>query len=220
VVEFGKRGCGSPQDLPPQKITTSNWGPSAAPAMAPTDPDGVSRMLPLEVFKGKTGEFLRSFGLSPDMPRNIAQTEDTFATLDARHRDNLERFVDTTNRHLKNGLCVKPLLLLPETVWRSEYRNFLCATCRFYPTDPANVFFLAATPQTAETMGLPLHHTRSAKEAHDVGLHFVGLLGDIYKKMIVDGNPERQIASVIPDTARELRLGRATPPNRDRLPSN
>ena len=53
-------------------------------------------------------------------------------------------------------------------------------------------------------MGLPLHHNLSAKEAHDVGLHFVGLLGDIYKKMIADGNPEQQVAGVIPDTAREL----------------
>jgi hypothetical protein len=210
LVEFGKRGGGSSQDLspqktlPPQKITTSNWGPSAAPAMAPTDRDGISRMFPLEVFEGKTGEFLRSLGLSSDMPRNIAQTEDTFATLDARHRDNLERFVDATNRRWKQSLCVKPLLLLPETVWRSEYRNFLCATCRFYPADPANVFFLAATPQTAETTGLPLRHNLSAKEAHDVGLHFVGLLGSIYEKMIADGNPEQQVASAIPDTAREL----------------
>ena len=109
---------------------------------------------------------------------------------------NLERFVDTTNRLWKKGLCVKPLLLLPETVWRSEYRNFLCATCRFYPADPANVFFLAATPKASETMGLPLHPNLSAREAHDVGLHFVGLLGDIYEKMIADGNPERQVASV------------------------
>src|SRR5581483_8523214 len=36
VAGFGKRGqgipqgLGSPRDLPPQKITTSNWGPSAA----------------------------------------------------------------------------------------------------------------------------------------------------------------------------------------------
>jgi hypothetical protein len=204
LVEFGKRGRGIPQDLPPQKITTSNWSPSAAPAMAPTDADGISRMFPLEVYEGKTGEFLRSFGLSPDMPRNIAQTEDTFATLDARHRSNLERFVDTINRPLEKGFCVKPFFLLPETVWSSEYRNFLCATCRFYPADPANVFFLAGTPQTAAAMRLPLQANLSAKEAHEVGLHFVGLLGDIYKKTIADGAPEQQLACVIPDNAREL----------------
>jgi hypothetical protein len=206
LVEFGKPGRGSPQALPPQKITTSNWGPSAAPAMAPTDPDGISRMFPLEVWEGKTGEFLRSFGLSPDMPRNIAQTENTFATLDARHKSNLERYVDMINRPLEKGLCLKPFFLLPETVWRSEYRNFLCATCRFYPADPANVFFLAGTPQTADAMRLPLQPNLSAKEAHDVGLHFVGLLGDIYKKAMADGTPEQQVATVIPDNARELTI--------------
>ena len=204
MVEFGKRGRGSVQDLPPQTITTSNWGPSAAPAMAPTDPDGISRVVPLAAFEGKTGEFLRSVGASPDAPGNIAQTEDTFATLDARHRSNLERFVDTTNRGWNQGFFVKPFLLLPETVWRSQYRNFLCATCRFYPADPANVFFLAATQQTAATMRLPLQPNLSAEEAHDVGLQLVGMLGDIYKKMIADGNPEQEVASVIPDNAREL----------------
>jgi hypothetical protein len=203
LVEFGKRGRGT---LPPQKITTSNWGPTAAPAMAPTDRDGISRMFPREVFEGKTGEFLRSLGLSPDMPRNIAQTEDTFATLDARHRSNLENFVDTINRPLEKGFRVKPFLLLPETVWRSEYRNFLCATCRFYPADPANVFFVAATPQTAVAMRLPLQANLSDREAHDVGLHFVGLLGGIYQKMIADGKSEQQVASAIPDTAREITI--------------
>src|SRR5262249_22799655 len=81
-----------------------------------------------------------------------------------------------------------------------------CATCRFYPADPANVFFLAATPHAAATMHLPLQANLSADEAHDVGLNFVGRLGDIYQKMIADGAPELEVASAIPDTARELTL--------------
>src|SRR5690349_2754411 len=140
---FGKRGQGSPQDLPPQKITTSNWGPSAAPGMMPPDADGISRLFSKELFTGERGEFLKSLGFSPDAVGNIAWTADTFATLDARQREKLEAFVDKAESSLGDGMSVRPLLLVPETVWQSEYRNFLCATCRFYPADPTNVFFLA-----------------------------------------------------------------------------
>jgi hypothetical protein len=203
VGSFGKRGRESLQDLPPQKIAKSNWGASAAPAMAPTDSDGISRVFPKELFKGEMGDFLRSAGFSPDMPGNIAQTAETFATMDARFRANLEAFVDRTNRLLNNGLRVKPLLLVPETIWQGEYRNFLCATCRFYPADPSNVFFLAGTPQTAETLGLPLQAKMSTKEAHEFAVQIVGILGDMYKKATA-GDTEWEAASVAYEGARGL----------------
>jgi hypothetical protein len=182
VGSFGKRGAGSPQDLPPQKITTSNWGPSAAPGMMPADSDGISRLFSKELFTGKRREFLRSMGFSPDAPGNIAQTADTFATLEARYREKLEAFVDKADRALGDGLSVRPLLLVPETVWQTEYRNFLCATCRFYPADPTNVFFLAGTLRTATTLGLPLQANISPQQAHDFAVEIIGVLGDMYKK--------------------------------------
>jgi hypothetical protein len=113
---FGKRGRASPRELPPQKITTSNWGASAAPAMAPADRDGISRVFPKELFTGEIGAFLQSVGISADAWGNIAQTAETFAALDARFRNKLDGFVDRANRVLGNGLRVKPLLLMPETV--------------------------------------------------------------------------------------------------------
>ena len=179
---FGKRGQGSPQGLPPQKITTSNWAPSAAPGMMPADSDGISRLFSKELFTGERGEFLRSAGFSPDAPGNIAQTADTFATMEARASDELEAFVEKADRALGNGLSVRPLLLVPETVWQSEYRNFLCATCRFYPADPTNVFFLAGTMQTAKTLGLPLQANISPEAAHDFAVQMIGVLGDMYEK--------------------------------------
>ena len=179
---FGKRGQGSPQDLPPQKITTSNWGPSAAPGMMPPDADGISRLFSKELFTGERGEFLKSLGFSPDAVGNIAWTADTFATLDARQREKLEAFVDKAESSLGDGMSVRPLLLVPETVWQSEYRNFLCATCRFYPADPTNVFFLAGTLQTAKKVGLPLQANISAQEAHDFAVEIIGVLGEMYKK--------------------------------------
>ena len=204
---FGKRNSGASQNLPPQKITTSNWGASAAPHMAPADSDGISRIFSKELFEGEMGSFLRSAGFSPDMPGNIAQTADTFTTLDARARDNLARFVDRANGLLsKNGLRVKPLLLVPETIWQGEYRNFLCATCRFYPADPSNVFFLADTRQTAQKLGLPLRPKLSAKEAHACAGEFVQVLGDIFSKVIASGAPEREAASVAYEQARSLGL--------------
>jgi hypothetical protein len=126
---FGKRGQQSPQDLPPQKITTSNWGPSAAPGMAPA----------------------------------------------------------------------RPLLLVPETVWQTEYRNFLCATCRFYPADPTNVFFLAGTLQAAKTLGLPLRANISPEEAHDFAVQIIGVLGGMYEKA-----NQREAASLAYEGARGL----------------
>jgi hypothetical protein len=201
---FGKRGRGSPQDLPPQKITTSNWGASAAPQMAPADNDGISRVFSKELFQGEIGDLLRSAGFSPDMHGNIAQTAETFGTMDARFRDHLARFVDRTNRLLDNGLSVKPLLLVPETVWQGEYRNFLCATCRFYPADPSNVFFLAGTPQTAESLGLPLRANMSVQEAHDFAVQIVGILGDMYASANAGGNSGREAASIAYEGARGL----------------
>ena len=182
VGSFGKRGLGGPQDLPPQKITTSNWGPAAAPGMMPADSDGISRIFSKELFTGERGEVLRSLGFSPDAPGNIAQTADTFATMEARARDQLETFVEKADGALGNGMSVRPLLLVPETVWQTEYRNFLCATCRFYPADPTNVFFLAGTLQTAKTLGLPLRANISPQEAHDLAVQIIGVFGDMYQK--------------------------------------
>jgi hypothetical protein len=196
---FGKRGQGDPQDLPPQKITTSNWGPSAAPGMLPADSDGISRVFSKELFTGEIGDFLRSAGFSPDAPGNIAQTADTFATLDARYRDELEAFVEKADGALGNRLSVRPLLLVPETVWQGEYRNFLCATCRFYPADPTNVFFLAGTLQTAKTLGLPLQANISPEEAHDFAVQIIGALGDMYKNA-----DKREAAALAYHSARGL----------------
>jgi len=134
------------------------------------------------LFTGEIGDFLRSAGFSPDAPGNIAQTAETFATMEARARDELEAFVERADGALGNGLSVRPLLLVPETVWQSEYRNFLCATCRFYPADPTNVFFLAGTLQTAKTLGLPLQANISPEEAHDFAVQIIGALGDMYKR--------------------------------------
>jgi hypothetical protein len=202
---FGKRGqgspqgLGSPQDLPPQRITTSNWGPAAAPQMAPADTDGISRIFSKELFEGERGAFLRSMGFSPDASRNIAQTADTFATMEARCRDRLEAFVEKAGTTLGDGLSVRPLLLVPETVWQGEYRNFLCATCRFYPADPSNVFFLAGTLQTAKALGLPLQPNMSPEEAHDFAVQIIGVLGEMFEKA-----NEREKASVAYEGARGL----------------
>ena len=182
VGSFGKRGLGGPQGLPPQKITTSNWGPSAAPGMAPADTDGISRIFSKELFTGERGDFLRSMGFSPDAVGNVAWTAETFATLDARYRERLEAFVAKADRVLGDSLSVRPLLLVPETVWQGEYRNFLCATCRYYPADPSNVFFLAGTLQTARTLGLPLQANISPEQAHDFAIQIIGVLGDMYEK--------------------------------------
>jgi hypothetical protein len=164
----------------------------------------LSRVFSKGLFKAEIGDMLRSVGITPDAPGNIAQTADTFAEMDARFRDKLERFVDRANRALSNGLIIKPLLLMPETVWQSEYRNFLCATCRFYPADPSNVFFLAGTLRTAEILSLPLQANIPVQEAHDFAVQIIGVFGDMYEREKAAANNEREAVHVAYQGARSL----------------
>lgn len=167
--------------------------------MAPADTDGISRIFSKELFTGERGEFLRSMGFSPDALGNIAQTADTFATMEARYRDRLEAFVEGAGAIIGDGLSVRPLLLVPETVWQSQYRNFLCATCRLYPADPSNVFFLAGSLRTAKTLGLPLQARMPPEEAHEFAIQIIGVLGEMFEKA-----NEHEKASVAYEGARGL----------------
>jgi hypothetical protein len=204
---FGKRNRISSESLPSQKITRSNWGANKAPAMAPADSDGVSRVFSKELFQGEIGDLLRTAGFSPDMAANIAPTEQTFAAMERRFRDDLARFVDRANRVLGKvgkGVFVKPLLLAPESIWRGEYRNFLCATCRFYPADPTNVFFLAGNAETARKLALPLAGQLSEREAHDFASQVVAKVGEMYEKELNSGKSRPEADAAIHETARGL----------------
>jgi hypothetical protein len=141
------------------------------------------------------------------MAANIAPTEETFAAMDRRFRDDLARFVARANRVLGKagkGNFVKPFLLAPESIWRGEYRNFLCATCRFYPADPTNVFFLAGNVETARRFALPLASQLSEREAHDFASQIVATLGGMYEKELNSGKTVREADAAIHETARGL----------------
>lgn len=207
AIVFGKRTQIPAQKLPPQVVTTSNWGPSAAPQVAPTDADGISRIFPKELFTGEIGAFLHSVGLSPDMPGNIAQTDDTFRTLDVRARNTLAQFVnvlDKTNRRLSAGLGLKPFFLVPESMWQGKYRNFLCATCQFYPANPTNVFFLAGTQLAAQKFRLPLRVKASAQEGHANAENLVFCLADHYQQRRQSGITEAQAGREAAELARAI----------------
>ncbi len=148
---------------------------------------------------------MQSVGLSPDTPCNIAQTAETFATMDARYRENLAGFVGRINRHV-NGLRIKPLFLMPETVWEGDTATFCVPHAgSIRRNTPRNVLFLADTRRAAEALGLPLQANASAQEAHKFAVHLVGTLGEYDEKGIAEGNNKRRGApSVMSEQARTI----------------
>ena len=199
-----KRGRVTSDNLPAQKTTTSNWGLSSAPHQGSTDADGISRFFSKELFEGEVGAALHSIGFSPDMAGNIAQTEDTFATINMRSRDKLARFVDGVDRQLPSGMRVKPHFLVPESIWLGEYRNFLCATCGLYPADPKNVFFLAGTLPTAERTALQLQSNLTFAEAHDGAQQCVRLVAEAFEKALASGRAKHEATATARNQAEIL----------------
>lgn len=192
--------------LPNQKIDVSNWGANKAPQMAPTDKDGISRVFSNELFQGRTGELLRRAGLSPDMPGNIAQTEQTFSTLDARHKSDLKDFIQQFDVVLKGQIKIKPMYVVPEKIWSGAYRNFLCATCNFYVADPTNVMFLAADASSAEKLGIPFQPDFDEEVVIEKVEKIVGIIGATYLEEMQSAEKKASAAKSAYETARGLGL--------------
>jgi hypothetical protein len=192
--------------LPNQKINVSNWGANKAPQMAPTDKDGISRVFSNELFQGETGELLRRAGLSPNMPGNIAQTEQTFQTFDARYKSDLKEFIEKFDFVLKGQVKIKPMYLVPEKIWTGAYRNFLCATCNFYVADPTNVMFLAADAFSAEKLGIPIGSDFSDDEISEKVEKIIDIIGKTYLEETQSVEKKTRAAKSAYETARGLGL--------------
>jgi hypothetical protein len=174
---------GDSVELPTQVIVTSNWGHNTAPDQCPPDVDGISRLQQLSQFAGANSDVLRAAIGSPDSRLNIAQTEETFATMNRRMQQKLKEVFDglnETSTKIHPELKIRAGLILPERLWRSKYRNFLCAAGQFYPTDPTNIFVLAATPMASEAMGLPLDFDYGENVVYESCEKFIAFFGEKY----------------------------------------
>lgn len=170
-------------EFPTQVITTSNWGHNAAPDQCPPDVDGISRLFPLSMFAGERGEMLRATLRSPNSRLNVAQTTETFATLDRRKKGELNEIVAGINEacsKLHTDVPIRAGFILPERLWRGKYRNFMCAAGQFYPADPTNIFFFAATPFAAEKNGLPVDFDYNDDHIYESCEKLIAIVGEKY----------------------------------------
>jgi hypothetical protein len=143
---FGKRGVDASQ----QKL-------AGLPPHPGPDRDGVSRVIPQEIFDGPQGKLLRELGMSPDDESNMVLTpERAQAKSDAAH-ESLERLVTHVNRQLTGGARVGRFSLIPWAVWQGVNAEFLMKACDFYPCDRWNTMLLPEDAKSAAILGLPQH---------------------------------------------------------------
>jgi hypothetical protein len=152
-MSFGKRPSTSPQPAPQQQ---------AAPRQAPlvTDPHGRRRVLPADVWEGKTGAFLRELGFDPNDESNFVANA---ASINARLDEQRAAFetklakVRTEIGSLVKGAKVTPFSLIPDPCWNGRMGQFLLMRLELYPYEDWNIAYLPADERTAFVMNAPPH---------------------------------------------------------------
>ncbi|WP_305987127.1 hypothetical protein [Roseibium sp. MMSF_3544] len=130
--------------------------PTNIPRPSP-DPDGVTRLIPKEIFSGPHGNMLRELGLGPDDPSNLVPTQESIDAEFARRRAQQDQFLEKVNARPLGGAKVTPFAMLPWTVWRSDHASFLMISCDYYPVDPWNTALLPQDEDASIILGLPKH---------------------------------------------------------------
>lgn len=121
------------------------------------DADGVTRLIPQEMFSGPHGDMLKKLGFGPDDPSNLVPTQESIDAEFARRRAQQDQFLEKVNAQMPGGVKVVPFAMLPWTVWQSDHASFLMISCGYYPVDPWNTALLAADETGSMTLGLPRH---------------------------------------------------------------
>ena len=121
------------------------------------DADGVTRLIPKEIWDGPQGNFLRNIGMTPDDPSNLAPTPHLMqARADAAKADQ-DRFLTRVNAGLPEGVSVVPWAMIPWTCWQGPSAAFLMIVCEYFPAQQWNTFLLAENERSAFVLQLPLH---------------------------------------------------------------
>ena len=134
---------------------TSKWGQPA------TNTSPQQKIIPDKLWQGKTGDFLRMVGMSPDDASNLVPTWDSVNARIARDKTAHEARWATLNRDIAartGGGAVRPFFLIPDVCWNDEKAgHFLLMTLELSPYEDWNVAFLPADRRTADALNLPMH---------------------------------------------------------------
>jgi hypothetical protein len=131
-------------------------------AMQPVpDADGVTRVFPKELWDDpKIGDFLRSAGMNPDDPKNIARDGDYFIAKFKAARDALNERAARYNAQMRHafGHCnATPFLIIDQSIWDGVHGAFLYRNLDLVGYDDWNVLMMAADEATADGCGLAPH---------------------------------------------------------------
>lgn len=157
----------------------------AIPRHPGPDADGVSRIIPKEIFDGKMGDLLRQCGMSPDDPSNMMATPELMQARADAVKATQDKLVAAANAQLPSGTTVIPWALIPWSVWGREPARFLMVTCEFFPASHWNTMLLPADEHSALVLGLPQHPRAAAEGVEDAA---VRLLGELEEEFMVAHN--------------------------------
>ncbi len=139
-----------------RKKESSNHRSAIPPHPGPDD-DGITRVIPKEIWEGRNGDFLRELGFSPDDDHNIIKTAADYQRIfDAKHEEQ-KAFVAKYNSNARENAAVVPFSMMPWTMWQTPYAEFLMSTLELYPTEPWNMLLLPEDDQGGLALGLPKH---------------------------------------------------------------
>ena len=154
------------------------------PAHPGPDDDGVTRLIPKEIWDSPAGALLRQVGLSPDDPANLAPTPELMQARQDRLDAELITHVETINAQLPPRVKVLPWAMLPWSLWSGPRARFLTVTCERLPSSPANAFLLAADVHSSTILKLPLHPRCVPAEFARVCDRIVGEVEDEFRPQL------------------------------------
>jgi len=153
---------------------------SAVPPHPGPDADGVTRVMPKEIWDGPHGDFLREIGVSPDDASNVMPTQQSVqAKADKLIGDQTE-FLTRINGSLREK--VVPWAMIPWSIWQQSHADFLLVGLDFYPVHPFNTLLLPETERGELAYGLPRHLGSIPAGLEEAANRLIGNIRDEFEK--------------------------------------
>jgi hypothetical protein len=175
-MAFGKR------TTPPGTAASPAGQSSASTATASQDDARIAerpprrKVFPDELWEGKTGDFLRLLGKSPDEESNLVPDNHSVSQRLARDRARHEEKLADINARIQERFpdaTMRPFSLLPDPCWNGELGHFLMYRLELFPYDDWNMIFLPNDMKTAEALELPVHPGRDIPDFVDTAMQFL-----------------------------------------------
>lgn len=129
---------------------------AAVPPHPGPDADGVSRVIPKEIWDGPQGDFLREIGASPDDASNLMPTPESVQARFAEMRKRQDVFMADINKEMPKSVNLIPWAMIPWSVWQGPHADFLLIN-DLYAVGPWNMMLLPDDDKGAWVLKLPKH---------------------------------------------------------------